>query len=177
MRRTYFIAKKFLIRELRCPGAKDILESYISLPDQSKKPVSVSELFKLLLSSAQNANMKASVVGGSIGGIQNLATALFSFNPKKVERTFMNDPERLLKHIIATVKPRGQIRTTSRSVWPRYFKTILSAATFFGQFKSGEDFYDWANHFYGDKRSVAALPMVLAAEIDGIGYTLACDFL
>lgn len=177
MRRTYLTAKKFLIRELARPDAKDILESYLSLPDQSNEPVSLSELFKRLLSSAQNANMKASVVGGSIGGIQNLGKALFRFNPKKVERAFANDPERLLDHIIEQINPSGQIRTTARSIWPKYCKTILSAATFFGQFKSGEDFYDWANHFYGDQRSMAALPMVLAAEIDGIGYPLACDFL
>ena len=177
MRSTYLTAKKFLIRELACPDAKDILESYLSLPDQSNKPVSLSELFQRLLSSAQNANMKASVIGGSIGGIQNLGRALYHFNPRKVGRAFANNPEGLLKHIIKILNPSGQIRTTARSIWPKYCKTILSAATFFGQFKSGEDFYDWANHFYGDQRSMAALPMVLAAEIDGIGYPLACDFL
>ena len=177
MRRTYLAAKKFLIRELARPDAKDTLESYLSLPDQSDKPVSLNQLFERLLSSAQNANMKASVVGGSIGGIHNLGRALFRFNPRKVERTFANDPAGLLNHIVKTLNPSGQIRTTARSIWPKYCKTILSAATFFGQFKNGEDFYDWANHFYGDQRSMAALPMVLAAEIYGIGYPLACDFL
>ncbi len=59
-----------------------------------------------------------------------------------------------------------------------YCKTILSAAKFFKQFDdSGEDFYVWAKHFYNDQRSMAALPLVLAAEIEGIGYPLACDFL
>jgi hypothetical protein len=177
MRRTYLIAKKFLIRELARPDAKDILESYLSLPDQSNEAVSINELFRRLLSSAQNANMKASVIGGSIGGIQNLGRALFRFNPTKVKRNFADDPDGLLDHIITTVNPSGQIRITNRSIWPKYCKTILSAATFFGQFKSGEDFYDWANHFYGDQKSMAALPMVLAAEIYGIGYPLACDFL
>lgn len=177
MRRTYLTAKRFLIRELACPEAEEILESYLSLPDRSKEPVSLSELFKRLLSSAQNANMKASVVGGSIGGIQNLGKALFRFNPKKVERAFSNDSDKLLNHIVETINPSGKIRTTARSIWPKYCKTILSAATFFGQFDSGEKFYDWANHLYDDQRSMAALPMILAAEIDGIGYALACDFL
>lgn len=45
------------------------------------------------------------------------------------------------------------------------------------QFSSGEEFYVWANHFYQDKRSIAALPMIMAEEIYGIGYPLACDFL
>ncbi|WP_196494282.1 hypothetical protein [Burkholderia stagnalis] len=177
MRRTYLTAKKFLIRELADPDAKAILESYLSLPDQSDKPISLNRLFERLLRSAQNANMKASVVGGSIGGIHNLGRVLFRFNPRKVERAFANNPEGLLDCIVKTLNPSGQIRTTSHSIWPKYCKTILSAATFFRQFKNGEDFYDWANHFYGDQRSMAALPMVLAAEIDGIGYPLACDFL
>lgn len=177
MRSTYLIAKKFLIRELAHPDAKDIVESYLSLPDQSDRPVSLNELFLRLLRSAQNANMKASVIGGSIGGARNLGPALFRFNPKKVARAFANNPDGLLNHIVDTIKPTGQIRTTTRSIWPQYCKTILSAATFFGQFNSSEDFYEWANHFYGDQRSMAALPLVLAAEIEGIGYPLACDFL
>ncbi len=177
MRRTYLAAKKFLIQELARPDAKDIVESYLSLPDQSDRPIPLNELFLCFLSSAQNANMKASVIGGSIGGVRNLGLALFCFNPREVARAFENDPDGLLDHIVNTVNPTGQIRTTTRSIWPKYCKTILSAATFFGKFKNGEDFYGWANHFYGDQRSMAALPMVLAAEIEGIGYALACDFL
>lgn len=177
VRSTYLAAKTFLIGELARPDAKEILESYLSLPDQSDKPVSLNRLFESLLISAQNANMKASVIGGSIGGIHNLGRALFQFNPKKVDRDFSDNPEKLLNHIVKTLTPSGQIRTTLRSIWPKYCKTILSAAAFFRQFTSGKDFYEWANHYYGDQRSMAALPMVLAAEIDGIGYPLACDFL
>ncbi|MBU1665156.1 MAG: hypothetical protein KKG92_07120 [Gammaproteobacteria bacterium] len=177
MRRTYSTAKKFLIRQIPSADAKHILESYLALPDKSNDPVQINELFARLLASAQNANMKASVIGGSIDGIDNLGKALFSFNPRKVEKTFSNDPGSLLKHIVKTLKPRGQIRKTPRSIWPKYCKTILSSAAFFGQFKGGNDFYAWANHLYKDQRSMAALPMILAAEVEGIGYPLACDFL
>jgi len=145
--------------------------------DQSDIPVPISKLFERLLVSAQNANMKAGVIGGAIGGIHNLGKALFNFDPKKVKEAFANDPNHLLTVIVETLHPRGQIRTTPRSIWPKYCKTILSAAAFFTQFKDGKDFYAWANHLYGDPRSMAALPMILAAEIEGIGYPLACDFL
>jgi len=177
VRKTYSRAKKFLVKLIPSADAKAILETYLELPDKSNEPVPISELFSRLLSSAQNANMKAGVIGGSIGGIGNLGKALFSFNPNKVEKAFANDPDRLLKHIVKVLKPRGKIRKTPRSIWPKYCKTILSSATFFGQFKNGEDFYDWANHLYQDQRSMAALPMILAAEVEGIGYPLACDFL
>lgn len=108
MRSTYLAAKKFLIRELPSPDAAETVESYLALPDHSDAPVSVSELFARLLSSAQNANMKAGVIGGAIGGIHNLGQALFRFSPKKVEEAFVNDPERLFDHIVKTLRPRGQ---------------------------------------------------------------------
>jgi len=177
MRETYSKAKNFLVKLIPSSNAINILETYLELPDKSNEPVEISELFARLLSSAQNANMKAGVIGGSIGGIRNLGKALFSFNPNEVEESFANDPDGLLEHIVEILKPRGQIRKTPRSIWPKYCKTILSSAAFFGQFKNGKDFYDWANHLYQDQRSMAALPMILAAEVEGIGYPLACDFL
>lgn len=177
MRQTYSKTKQFLVKLIPSADAKSILETYLELPDKCNEPVSISKLFECLLSSAQNANMRAGVIGGAIDGIDNLGKALFSFNPKKVENAFSNDPEGLLNHIVKVLNPRGQIRKAPRDIWPRYCKTILSSATFFGQFKNGEDFYDWANHLYQDQRSIAALPMILAAEVEGIGYPLACDFL
>jgi hypothetical protein len=177
MRNIYSTAKEFLIKQIPSADAKDILESYLTLTDKSDDPVSLDELFRRLLDSAHNANMKSGVVGGSIGGINNLGDALFGFDPIKVERKFFGDPDGLLEHIVTTLKPKGQIRTAPQSIWPKYCKTILSSAAFFGQFSCGEDFYDWANHLYQDQRSMAALPMILAAEIEGIGYPLACDFL
>ncbi len=177
MRDIYSSAKKFLIKQIPSADAKNILESYLTLPDKSNDPESLDELFRRLLDSAQNANMKAGVVGGSINGINNLGKALFGFNPVKVGTKYHGDPDGLLEHIVKTLKPRGQIRTAPRSIWPKYCRTIISSAAFFGQFSCGQDFYDWANHLYQDQRSMAALPMILAAEIEGIGYPLACDFL
>lgn len=177
LHQAYSIARSFLVRQIPSPEAERILESYLAPPDMNNDPVALNGLYMRLLASAQNANMKAGVIGGSIGGIENLGKALSGFDPKKVERKFANDAEGLLAHIIKILHPRGQIRTTPRSIWPKYCMTVLSAATFFGQFESGEDFYSWANHLYGDYRSKAALPLIMAAEIGGIGYALACDFL
>lgn len=174
----FAFATKFLIRELKCPDAGKIIESYLSMPDKSRTPVSIRRIYLGLLGSAQNANMTASVIGGSLdGGVDSLGKVLFDFDPAKVAAAFNGDPERLLDEIIKVLKPRGQIRKGPRSIWPKYCRTILSAATFLSQFKNGKDFNEWANHFYPDPRSRAALPMVLEAEIEGIGYPLACDFL
>lgn len=175
--KTYSTAKKFLIRSIPSDDAKSILESYLELPDKSNDPVPINEIYKRLLRSAQNANMKANVIGGSIGGFENFSKALFSFNPCKVEKNYANNPNELLNHIEKTLKPKGEIRRLPQSIWPKYCNTILSSAAFLRQFKNGEDFYEWANYLYGDPRSMAALPMILSSEIEGIGYPLACDFL
>ena len=174
---AYDKAREFLIGQIPSKNANSVLEHYLSLPDKSQSPVTLEELYLRLLASAQNANMKAGVIGGSIGGVEKLATVLFDFNPKKVSDAYGVNSDLVLSDIEAKLQPSGKIRKTSKSIWPKYCETILSAARFFIQFSSGKEFYDWANHFYKDKRAIAALPMILAEEIYGIGYPLACDFL
>lgn len=177
MKKIYTEAKKFLIARIPSDDAKEILATYLEAPARNHQPVDLPELFRRILSSAQNANMKAGVIGKSIGGFNNLGKALYAFAPGKVTKKFGGKPEALLEHIERTLHPRGKIRRESTSIWPKYCKTILSAAAFLNQFSSGEEFYEWANGLYLNKRSMPALPMILAAEIEGIGYPLACDFL
>ena len=175
---AYLFAKDFLARELKRSDAEKIIGSYLSMPDMSNVPISLQKIFLGLLSSAQNANMKASVIGGSlVGGVGSLGKVLFDFDPAKVITTYGDDAEKLLDEIIKTLEPGGKILRNPRSIWPKYSRTILSAAAFLSQFKSGKDFNGWANHFYAESRSQAALPQVLGTEIEGIGYPLACDFL
>lgn len=174
---AYDKAREFLISQIPSKNAESVLEHYLSLPDKSRSPVTLEELYLRLLASAQNANMKASVIGDSIGGVEKLAVVLYDFNPKKVSYAYGANSDLVLSNIEDKLKPSGKIRKTPKSIWPKYCQTILSAAQFFMQFSSGDEFYDWANHFYQDKRSIAALPMILAEEIYGIGYPLACDFL
>lgn len=174
---VYDKAKEFLISQIPSKNSESVLEHYLSQPDKSQSPVTLEELYLSLLVSAQNANMKASVIGGSIGGVERLALVLFDFNPKKVFDAYGANSDLLLSHIEDKLKPFGKIRKKPKSIWPKYSRTILSASQFFMQFASGGEFYDWVNHYYKDKKSIAALPMILAEEIYGIGYPLACDFL
>lgn len=173
----YQSAKDFLIFQLDSIGKADILTSYLDVLDTSLSPKSLNQLYAGILQSAQNANMKAGVIGGALGGVEHLGRITDNFNPAYVTDTFKGSSEMLLNTIIDELKPRGQIRRESRSIWPKYCRTMLSAAVFLQQFADGADFYDWANHFYQDSRSMAALPLILTEEIDGFGYALACDFL
>jgi hypothetical protein len=177
MNNLYTNAVEFLVRNIPADDPRVVLESYLKRPDIRVTTTTSSEVFKRLLSSAQNANMKVGVIGGSIGGFDNLGKALYNFDPSKVNKAFAGKPDALLEHIRATLNPRGAIRTTSRSIWPKYCKTVLSTASFLVQFRDGDDFLSWAKHLYDDTRTMPALPLILAEEIEGVGYPLACDFL
>ena len=69
------------------------------------------------------------------------------------------------------------MRRTTKSLWPRFCKTIVSGAAFLSQFNEASEFYSWVNFFDRDDKARASLPMLLSYEIDGLGFPLACDFL
>ena len=177
MQAIYDVAKQFFLEKIPSPKRKEILASYLERPDASTEPVDMPELFLRLLKSAQNANMKAGVIGKAVGSVSALGKVLFNFDVAKTLKKYSGKPENLLQDIEKTLKPRGKIRKEPKCIWPLYCKTILSAALFLSQFKSGEDFYQFANLFYTNRQAKAALPLIIAEEVEGFGYPLACDFL
>ena len=174
-RAAYALAKEFLLRSGAERGiTSDLIEKYLYL--SKPRPSTLAGLYERILESAQSANMKAGVIGGSIGGVGNLGRVLCDFEPSRVLEKYQADWEEVLDDVVAQLKPRGSIRRTPRSIWPRYCRTILSSAKFLSQFESANDFYDWVDFFDKDERARAALPMLLDQEIDGFGFALACDF-
>jgi len=163
---------------LSIPGVTPALvEKYLRLSQINPRPSTVAGIYQRILESAQNANMKAGVVGRSIDGVHKLGTVLCDFEPAAVLAKFSSGWEPVLDEIEGRLKPRGKIRRTSRSIWPHYCQAILSAAQFMSQFSSAAEFYKWVDFFDQDDRARPALPMLLAREIDGVGFALACAFL
>lgn len=177
VKEIYNNAKLFLLERIPSKQRNEILDDYLELPDGSAEPVEKCILFESILRSAQNANMKTGVIGDSIDGVHRLGKILFDFDPERTLEAYAGRAENLLSDIENKLKPRGKFRNEPRSLWPKYCKTILSSATFLSQFQSGEEFYQWANLLYRNQKTMPALPMIIDAEIEGIGYTLACDFL
>jgi len=85
--------------------------------------------------------------------------------------------EGVLEDIVAQLNPRGSMHRTSRSIWPRYCRSVLSGARFLSRFSTADDFYRWVDLFDEDERARPALPLLLAQEIEGFGFALACDLL
>lgn len=155
---------------------QELIEKYQNLPFHRPKPKSKNDLYERLLGSAQNANMKAKVIGEAIGGVDKLSVISEGFDPEYVLKNY-RDNWQVLDQIVEKLKPRGKIRRTPRSIWPHYAQTILSAAEFIEQFDSADEFFRWVDFFDRDDRSRASLPMLLSNEIEGFGFALSCDFL
>lgn len=150
----------------------------VHLLPQHTKPFDLKIIYRKLCDSAQNKQMSTKVIGNAIGGVGNLKDILFNFDPHKVaEKYSKNDSAYLLSEIKEKLKPRGQMRETTRSLWPLYCKSIIDSAHFLNTFDTAEKFYDWANFFAHDSKSKPALPLIISMEIYGFGFPLACDFL
>lgn len=176
---AYKLAKDFLTDSLSRLGleedASELIERYLHI-SAANRPETINELYYRLLESGQNAERKAKVIGGAIGGVRKLKPVLCTFEPAQVLEKYASEGE-VLKDILTQLKPRGTINQTSKGLWPRYCRIILSGAKFLSQFASAKDFYDWVDFFDEDERARPALPMLVAQEIYGFGFALACDFL
>jgi len=176
-KKAYQLAKNYLPSRSIAGVTADLIEKYLNPLTLSPKPTSKEGIYQRILESAQNANMKAGVIGRAIGGVEKLALVLEGFNPRAVLDKYAGEWEAILKDIVERLNPRGEVRRMPRSIWPHYCQTILSAANFIEQFSSASDFFSWVDFFDRDNRARASLPMLLSREIDGFGFALSCDFL
>ena len=176
-RKAYELAKNYLL-SWNIPGVTVSLVKRYFNPHEPclMRPATKNEIYRRILESAQNANMRAGVIGKAIGGVGRLALVLEGFNPKAVIDKYANW-EAILKDIEEKLEPKGKIRKTPRSIWPLYCRSILSAANFIEQFSSESEFFRWVDFFDSDNRARASLPMLLSQEIEGLGFPLSCDFL
>jgi hypothetical protein len=106
-----------------------------------------------------------------------LRPVLCDFEPALVLEKYRSGWEGVLDDIVTQLKPRGSVPRTSKSIWPRYCRSVLSGARFLSRFSTADDFYGWVDFFDEDERARPALPLLLAQEIDGFGFALACNFL
>jgi hypothetical protein len=175
-RAAYALAKDFLLRAGADKGVTpELMEKYLHL--STPRPDTLAGLYEHMLESAQDANMKAGVIGRSIGGVGNLRRVLCDFEPALVLEKYGSGWEGILDDVVSQLKPRGSVPRTSRSIWPRYCRSVLSGARFLSRFSSADDFYAWVDFFDEDERARPALPLLLAQEIEGFGFALACNFL
>ena len=99
-RKAYELAKSYLPSQKITGVTQALIEKYQNLSSLRPKPTSRNELYERLLRSAQNAGMKSSVIGDSIGGVDKLSSVLYDFSPKLVLANYEDDWEAVLDRII-----------------------------------------------------------------------------
>jgi hypothetical protein len=127
-RQAYELAKQFLLT-LDEAITPTLIEKYLDPFHHRPKPDSKKGIYRSMLGSAQSGNMKRGVVGKAIGGVDKFSVILEDFEPRKVVEKYGCNPELILNDIIEQLRPRGKVRTTTRSIWPQYCRTILSASS------------------------------------------------
>lgn len=173
-RKVYTLAREYLL-SLNHVTWK-ILDRHLS-PAVFERPDALTGIYRRVLMSAQGATMAPNVIGGAIGGVHKLDGLLCGFDPAAVVDRYADDWERVLDDIVEQLKPRGRVRRTSKSLWPRFCKTITSGAAFLAQFDAVSVFYDWVDSFDQDVESRLSLIEQLSDMVDGFGFALACDFI
>ncbi|MBK8854958.1 MAG: hypothetical protein IPN10_12860 [Saprospiraceae bacterium] len=147
------------------------------IPDVNR-PNDMSLIFKRLCESAQNAQMGPNVISKSIGGIQKLSEITNNFDPKFVASKFSrNNTNAFLDLVKLKLNPKGKIRLTSKSVWPKFCNAVVDGAHFLNKFENPKQFYQYLDKLYNSKETKNLLPICISLEIRGFGIALASDFL
>jgi len=170
-KKAYKLALSFLVHidERVTP---EIIEQHVS-ESEYDRPGNMPDIFKCLIDSARNAQMKRNV----IGDIQRLEEAVCRYDHTALLQRYNGDPKELLDYIVTNVKANDILRLTDRSIWPRYCRSIISSASFLSRFNTTKEFHDFVQFFHDNDVALPALPLMISKEVYGIGFALACDFL
>ena len=102
-----------------------------------------------------------------------LKIILHNFDPHNICKEYSSGNEIFQKFELAF----GDTFNNSQNTWKKYADYIYSAAIFLHQFDDLNAFKDFIESFSANTYTKIALPLLLAEEIEGFGFALACDCL
>ena len=150
----------------------------------NNKATNLEDVFHRLIGSLQNRNMMPSVIqywNEERNIIINslLAKYVYPHLDKSLQQCpdSANNLYSLIRKALKEKAGESALDETPSKLWQIWCKGILSAARFLGQFKDIEELHNCFARLYNDQRTRSVLPAMLAMEIDGMQFTLACDFL
>lgn len=183
----YRVVDTLLIKMAEKANVKD-LGKYFSVEAKldlcNNKATNLEDVFHRLIGSLQNRNMMPSVIQywnkdrGPI--IRDFVTERYL---KKSDVPYPTDENALVLYTDIKQKLQKEKITIKEKddkpskLWLVWCKGILSAARFLNQFADISEMHACFARLYDDSRTRSVLPAMLAMEIDGMQFTLACDFL
>jgi hypothetical protein len=99
-KKAYHLAKDYFPAQGIKGVTVKLVEKYLNPLTLSPKPISKEGIYQRILESAQNANMKAGVIGRAIDGVEKLSLVLDGFNARAVLDKYAGDWEDILDDIV-----------------------------------------------------------------------------
>lgn len=184
----YNEAKEYLITKGKKKRIdRDEMEELIKrhMDDYNKKlPENMEDIAINMLKSIRNTQgMPNTITDERIDrikdGIKELK-GIDEFSPKMILEIYIgsNAWEEVLGDIEKILGSETKIdKNNPKSYWVRFSKSIISVSRFLSQFSDVDEFNEFVRSFYANEHTLFALPLLLAKEIHGFGFALACDFL
>lgn len=160
-----------------------ILDEPLAFPEY-RKPKNKNQLCRKMIEHAKNRDRMDKV----IGDINRMQKSLLDFNATAILEKYQ-----YWENIFDTLKkdaviPMNVTRDTTkddkgndrkpRNLWVGFCKSIISITRFINRFNTIDDFHYYIDQFITNTPDTRiALPLILAEEIDGYGFALACDFI
>lgn len=165
-------AKSYLAERL----SAEILSYYVAgkaNPRRTRMP----QVYRGLLLSLQNRQGMMNSIGG-VAALDAMAPLFDDYDPKAVTVRYAGDWKDLFRTIRRERKPASRmVMSNPRSYWVHFCKGALDGAAVLARFGGLKAFAAFVDKFAGDAIAAPGLPLMLAREIHGLGFALACDFL
>ena len=165
-------SKEKLDKLAKNAGIKNYEEKYLK-PNTKENLKSLENVMRQFAISLQNRQR----VKNSIDFKNNepqLKDILYKFNPQTIWKHYYKSDKGILREFKKKLKDKFK---KSKTTWENYARYIYSAASFLKEFDDVDDFKKFAKNFSYNTYTKSCLPMLLAQEIEGFGFALACDCL
>lgn len=174
------ITQQLLTSMLKEVGVDNIekyykVESKLDLANLSPD-VTVPAVFGRLIGSIQNRSMMPNVIKYWDYKDDVFDKVLKHHEPTAVLKAY-HTAEELYKAIRENWKDKKPLEKELKGLWKQWCEGVLSAAKFLAQFTNTGELRQAFDCIYNNNWTRPALPALLAMEISGIQFTLACDFL
>ncbi|QQG46547.1 MAG: hypothetical protein HYY55_01735 [Candidatus Niyogibacteria bacterium] len=158
-------------------GAQRILREQLNEWEKRKNGIKdLYGLYRQFLISAQNRQGMPNIIGGEKGVDEILEKVIKTRRLDKIVENFKS-PEILFEKIKKVSITKKHTLKSSKNTWIGFCKSVISSAEFLKQFKDLNDFRKFADSLYKVRGARMALPLIISAEVSGIGLALACDIL
>jgi len=157
--------------------AQRILREQLNEWEKGKNSIkNLYGLYRRFLVSAQNRQGMPNIIGGEKGVDEILKRVIKIQQLNKIVEKFRS-PEILFGKIMKANIAKKHTLKSSKKTWAGFCKSVISSAEFLKQFKDLNDFRKFADSLYKVMGARMALPLIISAEVSGVGLALACDIL